>query len=41
MDPIFLWLIGGAERKAPFDYQLRRSSKMAATAAIFDLVSVD
>jgi hypothetical protein len=36
IDPIFLWLIGGDYRKVPFDYQLRRSFKMAATAAILD-----
>jgi hypothetical protein len=41
IDPIFLWLIGGDWRKVPFDDHLRRSSKMAATAAILDLVSVD
>jgi hypothetical protein len=39
--PIFLWLIGGDYRKVPFDDQLRRSSTMATTAAILDLVSVD
>jgi hypothetical protein len=37
----FLRLIGGDYRKVPFDDQLCRSSKMAATAAILDLVSVD
>jgi hypothetical protein len=36
--PIFLWLIGGDNKKVPFDDQLRRSSKVAA---ILDLVSVD
>jgi hypothetical protein len=41
IDLIFLWLIGGDWRKVPFDDQLRRSSKMAATATILDLVSVD
>jgi hypothetical protein len=30
IDPISLWLIGGDNRKVPFDDQLRRSSKMAA-----------
>jgi hypothetical protein len=38
---IFLWLIGGDWRKVPFDDQCRRSSNMAAKAAILDLVSVD
>jgi hypothetical protein len=33
IDPIFLWLIGGDYRKVPFDDQLRRSSKKAATTA--------
>jgi hypothetical protein len=41
IDPSFLWLIWGEERKVPFDDQLCRSSKMAATAMILDLVSVD
>jgi hypothetical protein len=41
IDLIFLWLIGGDWRKVPFDDQRRRSSNMAATAAILDLVSVD
>jgi hypothetical protein len=36
IDPIFLWLIGGDYRKVPFDDQLRRSSKMAATADNLD-----
>jgi hypothetical protein len=35
IDPISLWLIGGDERKVPFDDQLRRSSK------ILDSVSID
>jgi hypothetical protein len=39
--PIFLWLIGGDYRKIRFDDQLRRSSKMATTPAILDLVSID
>jgi hypothetical protein len=39
--PIFLWLIGGDSRKVPFNDQLRHSFKMATTAAILDLVSVD
>jgi hypothetical protein len=39
--PILWWLIGGDCRKIPFNDQLRRSSKIAATAAIFDLVSID
>jgi hypothetical protein len=38
---MLLWLIGGNERKRPFDDQLRRSSKMANTAAILDFVSVN
>jgi hypothetical protein len=38
IDPISLWLIDN--RKVPFDDQLRHSSKMAATAAILDLVSI-
>jgi hypothetical protein len=37
----FLWLIGGDWRKVPFDDQLHHSSKMATTAAILDLVSID
>jgi hypothetical protein len=37
----FVWLIGGDWRKVPFDDQCRRSSNMAATAAILGLVSVD
>jgi hypothetical protein len=41
IDPIFLWLIGGDYGKVPFDNQLCRSSKMAATTAILDLVSID
>jgi hypothetical protein len=41
IDPIFLWLIGGDYKKVPFDVQLRRSSKLAATTAIFYFVSVD
>jgi hypothetical protein len=41
IDPISLWLIGGDYRKVPYDDQLRHSSKMAATAAILDLVSID
>jgi hypothetical protein len=41
IDPIFLWLIGGDKRKVPFDDQLRCSSKMAATAAILDMIFVD
>jgi hypothetical protein len=41
IDTISLWLIGGDERKVPFDDQFHRSSKMAATAAILDFVSVD
>jgi hypothetical protein len=32
---------GGNWRTFPFDDQLRHSSKMAATAAILDLVSID
>jgi hypothetical protein len=35
------WVIGGDWRKVPFDDQHRRSFKMATTAAILDLVSVD
>jgi hypothetical protein len=35
------WLIGGDWRKVPFDDQRRRSSNMAAMAAILDLVSID
>jgi hypothetical protein len=27
IDPIFLWLIGGDQRKVPFDDQLSHSSK--------------
>jgi hypothetical protein len=38
---IFWWLIGGNWRKVPFIDQLRHSSKMAAMAAILDLVSID
>jgi hypothetical protein len=38
---IFLWLIGGDWRKVPFDDQRRRSSNIAAMAAILDLLSVD
>jgi hypothetical protein len=38
---IFFWLIGCDWRKVPVDLQCRRSFKMAATAAILDLVSVD
>jgi hypothetical protein len=38
---IFWWLIGGDWRKVPFDDPRRRSSNMAAMAAILDLVSVD
>jgi hypothetical protein len=38
---IFFWLIGGDWRKVPFNDQCRRSFKMAATAPILDLVSVD
>jgi hypothetical protein len=41
IDPIFLWLIGDDERKVPFNYQRRHSSKMATMAAILDMVSVD
>jgi hypothetical protein len=41
IDPIYLWLIGGDERKVPFNDQLRHSSKITATAAILDLVSID
>jgi hypothetical protein len=41
IDPISLWLIEGDWRKVPFYDQLRHSSKMAATAAILDFVSVD
>jgi hypothetical protein len=37
---IFWWLIGGDWRKVPFNHQHRRSSNIAATAAILDLVSV-
>jgi hypothetical protein len=37
----FLVAHWGNWRKVPFDNQRRRSSKMAATAAILDLVSVD
>jgi hypothetical protein len=36
---ILWWLIGGDWRKVPFNDQFRHSSKMAATAAILDLVS--
>jgi hypothetical protein len=39
--PIFLWLIGGDWRKVPFDDQLHHLSKMATTAPILDLVSID
>jgi hypothetical protein len=39
--PIFLWHIGGDYRKVPFDDQLRRSCKMATTATILNLVSLD
>jgi hypothetical protein len=39
--PIFLRLIGGDYRKVPFDDELHHSSKMVATAAILDVVSVD
>jgi hypothetical protein len=38
---IFWCLTWGDWRKVPFDDQRRRSSNMAATAAILDLVSVD
>jgi hypothetical protein len=41
IDPIFLWHIGGDKRKAAFDDQLRHSFKMAAAAAILDMVSVN
>jgi hypothetical protein len=42
IDPIFLRLVvGDFYRKVPFDDQLRHSSKMAVTATILDLVSVD
>jgi hypothetical protein len=42
IDPIFLWLIGGDYMpKVPFDDLLCRSSKVAAPAAILDLVSVN
>jgi hypothetical protein len=41
IDPIFLLLIGGDYRKVPFYDQLRRSSKVAITAAILDFFSVD
>jgi hypothetical protein len=41
IDLIFLWLIGGHQRKVLFDDQLCRSSKMAASTAILDLVSID
>jgi hypothetical protein len=42
IDPNFLsWLIGGDCSKVPFDDHLPRSSKMAATPAILDLVSID
>jgi hypothetical protein len=38
---LFLWLIGCDWRKVPFNDHRRRSFKMAATAAILDLVSVE
>jgi hypothetical protein len=36
--PIFLWLIGGEWKKVPFDDQCHRSFKMAAAAAILNLI---
>jgi hypothetical protein len=39
--PIFLWFIGRDWRKVPVNDQHLRSFKMAAVAAILDLISVD